>query len=318
MRILIATSTAMLLTLPVASQALPDGTQFSNGPVVTAASGSSQTPSAAACSSYNMLAKTTMAGGNTNVFATGSWVASPAQVVFGASVRTKAKTASGGKVTCQIAIVDTAGMPTTVNAATCVINVSGTNFATYSGKFAKPIVLKPGTRYALVHSGDGQVDHPRNADANAVRVAHYWHPPSSTTWSGPWSSVSWAVQVDCLGGPGRVPEISNTGEPKINTSFAVNLAKAAAHAPCALIIGATRAKIDLTGLGAPGCTLLASTDITLAMKADAAGTAVTTLKVPNNSYYVAKKFAFQWAVIDAKANRLGVALTSGGEATIGK
>jgi hypothetical protein len=98
----------------------------------------------------------------------------------------------------------------------------------------------------------------------------------------------------------------------------VNLGKAAANAPCALIIGAARANIDLSGLGAPGCTLLAATNITLPTKADATGAAVTSLKVPNNSYYVAKKLAFQWAVIDAKANRLGVALTSGGEATIGK
>ncbi|MDP6929020.1 MAG: hypothetical protein QF412_04890, partial [Planctomycetota bacterium] len=137
MRNLIATSAAMLLALPVASQQLPDGTQFSNGPIMTAANGGSQTPTAA-CSSYNMGAKTTMGGGNSNVFATGSWVASAGQTVLGATVRTKAKSAAGGTVTVQIAVTDAAGKPTAINMAKCSIKVTGTTFGNYSGQFAAP------------------------------------------------------------------------------------------------------------------------------------------------------------------------------------
>ena len=85
----------------------------------------------------------------------------------------------------------------------------------------------------------------------------------------------------------------------------------------ALIIGAARTNINLSGLGAPGCAVLVASMVTLAGKASSAGAASTKLKVPNNPYFGGKKLTFQWAVIDAKANRLGLAMTSGGEATIG-
>jgi len=220
MRNLIATSAAILFALPVASQQLPDGTQFSNGPIMTAANGGSQTPTAA-CSSYNMGAKTTMGGGNSNVFATGSWVASAGQSVLGATVRTKAKSAAGGVVTVQLAIADAAGKPTAINMAKCSIKVTGTAFGNYSGQFAAPIKLKGGSRYALIHSGDGQVDHPRNADANAVKVAHYWRPPTGGTWSGPWTSVAWCIQARCTQPPQKTvsPVGYDTKEGNSNNTY---------------------------------------------------------------------------------------------------
>jgi hypothetical protein len=269
------------------------------------------------CLSYNMGAKTTSAGGNANRFATGSFVASAGQSIIGATVRTKAKTAAGGTVTVQVAMTDAAGKPTAVNMAKCTIKVTSTTFGSFSGKFAKPIPLKGGQRFTIIHAGDGQVDHPRNADANAVKVPHYWRSPTGSTWSGPWTSVTWAVQADCSGGASATPAISATGTPKVNASFAVNLGKAANSAPCALIIGAARTNINLAGLGAPGCSVLVASMVTLPGKASSTGAASTKLKVPNNPYFGGKKLNFQWAVIDAKANLLGLAMTSGGEATIG-
>ncbi|MDP6929236.1 MAG: hypothetical protein QF412_05995, partial [Planctomycetota bacterium] len=117
--------------------------------------------------------------------------------------------------TVQIAITDATGKPTAINMAKCSIKVTGTAFGNYSGKFAAPIALKGGTRYTIIHAGDGQVDHPRNADANAVKVAHYWRPPTGSTWSGPWTSVAWCIQADCTNPP--PPElpanITNYGTP---------------------------------------------------------------------------------------------------------
>ena len=50
----------------------------------------------------------------------------------------------------------------------------------------------------------------------------------------------------------------------------------------------------------------------------ATGSVKFKVRVPNNSLLANKSIYFQWVVVDAGANRLGVVLTAGAEATIGK
>jgi len=263
----------------------------------------------ATCHSANMACGTGWSGGNTNVFATSFKVAST-RVATGARLRSQ----NAGVFNIEIWKTDAAGKPTAQVGKSGTITI-GALYANYSGIFPTPIPLPPGD-YALVHNKlSGNSTHP--ICQGGVNSVHYWHPPSATSWNGPFTSVSWAFEVICLSN-GAIPTISNAGVPKVNASFSVELKKAAGNATCALLIGATRTKLDLTGLGAPGCTWLATAHITLGAKADAAGMAATKIAVPNNVWLVNKILDFQWVVIDAGANRLGVALTAGGEATIGK
>ena len=284
------------------------------GSFVTYGAGCKGTGGSSSCYSQNMNCGARWnAGGNSSVFATPFKVAT-ATAATGARLRSN----GAGSFHIELWRTDAAGMPTNpVAKAVTTITILAA-YGSYSGMFPTPIPLVPGN-YALVHNRiTGSSSHP--ICPSGTPSTHYWHPPpasSTATWSGPWNTQGWAFEVICLGG-GSIPTISNTGVPKINASFSVDLKKAAGNAACALFIGATRTKLDLTGMGAPGCLWLATAHITLGTKASAAGMAMTKLAVSNNNWLVNKKLYFQWAVIDAGANRLGVVLTAGGEATIGK
>ena len=263
------------------------------------------------CHSQNMACGSPRAGGNTNVFAT-SFKVTSATVATGARLRTN----SAGKFNVEIWRTDAAGKPTSKLSGTGSITI-GSSYATYTGNFPAPVSLIAGN-YALVHNRvSGSSSHPICPGAPAT--THYWHPPSSSTWSGPWNTQGWAFEVICGGGGGgkAVPLLTNTGTPVVGQSFKLNVSQAKKSARAFILFGATTASINLGALGAPGCVVQARPDFAAAFSIASTGSGSLSVNVPNNKSLLKKSFYNQGVVLDSGANRLGVALTSGGRGTVG-
>jgi len=261
--------------------------------------------------------------GNTNVFAT-PFTMKTAAVADGCILRT----AGAGTFMIQIWTADAAGKPlANIGAGTMKTQAP---FANYPGKFAKPIILKPGN-YCLVRgltSGSGGI-----SGCNVgTKTIHYWYPPAggpppAQPWRGPFTSLPWSFAITCIGGGGGAPitpEIGHSGLPTINKSFTVTLSKAAPQTGATLLVGTSKTvwgplnlPLNLGFLGAPLCDVLASGEITLATATSSTGTGSVKIPLPNNSYLIGKDFHNQWFIIDIKANKLGLATTRLGSGLIG-
>jgi hypothetical protein len=73
----------------------------------------------------------------------------------------------------------------------------------------------------------------------------------------------------------------------------------------------------LAALGAPGCDLLVSVDVTAVTMTDGNGTAVVPVSVPNDPALLDAEFFEQFAVLDLAANSLGFAFSNGGAGVVG-
>ena len=264
------------------------------------------------CHAQNMTCGTPRNGGNTNVFATSFKVAS-ARVATGARLRTN----NAGRFNIEIWRADAAGKPTSKLSGTGSITI-GAGYATYSGNFPAPVPLTPGN-YALVHNRvSGSSSHP--ICPGGTPTTHYWHPPSGSTWSGPWNTQGWAFEVVCSGGGGgnAVPLLTSTGVPMAGNSFKLNVSQAKKGARAFILFGASTSSINLGGIGAAGCVVRATPSIAAGFNIASTGSGSLSVNVPNNTSLIKKSFYNQGVVLDSGANKLGVALTRGGKGTVGK
>jgi len=78
-----------------------------------------------------------------------------------------------------------------------------------------------------------------------------------------------------------------------------------------------RRPLDLGPIGAPGCLLLMSPEITLPQQLDAGGGADFELFLPGDPALMGRRVFHQSAVLDAPANAFGIALTNGVRVDIG-
>jgi len=118
-----------------------------------------------------------------------------------------------------------------------------------------------------------------------------------------WESVtSLGYGTGCLGAV-----IGKSNRPAIGSSdFAVELNGASPGQSAFSSIGGSRTlwgalplPFDLTAAGAPGCSVLASFDLTVPTVTDGAGLASITLPVPNQTALVGRAMYAQWASVDA-------------------
>ena len=242
-------------------------------------------------------------------------------VVTGATIRCS----GAGTVRIELWKTDAAGKPTAqVGKSGTLTVLAKTGYGNHSGKFPTPMPLVPGDYALVLQVTTGSVAHPQCWPQNCKTTCNslpYWQ---RTTALMPWKkggccgSLTTTIALNCVAGMGAVPLLfSSPPVPTVNASFSVDLYRAAVGVPCALFIGATKRSLDLTGLGAPYCTMLTSSDITLGLKSSATGTAKFKVAVPNNSYLANKSIYFQWVVIDKRANNLGIGMSRGGDAYIG-
>ena len=122
-----------------------------------------------------------------------------------------------------------------------------------------------------------------------------------------------------------MPKTGNTGVPKINAAFSIDLANAGLNATAVLILGAsnttwnsTKLPLDLGPYGAGGCWLLVSQDFLVFTKTNATGTASIKVPIPNTASLIGRQAFNQWAVFDLGANAWGLAFSNGGTIKIGK
>jgi len=111
----------------------------------------------------------------------------------------------------------------------------------------------------------------------------------------------------CPGTGGAVPIVSEFGGWPLpgNAEFGLALSNALAGSTALLIFGASdqtwlgaSLPLDLTLLGLPGCSLLASADVLFPAPTSAGGTALFALPVPLDPFLVASFVYFQWYVVD--------------------
>jgi hypothetical protein len=79
-----------------------------------------------------------------------------------------------------------------------------------------------------------------------------------------------------------IPSLHPSGTPTIGAPLTLNVTFARPSTVSVMVIGSTQIAIDLTPIGAPGCFLRASPDITVAVPIGAAGTGSLTIGLPNN------------------------------------
>ncbi len=125
------------------------------------------------------------------------------------------------------------------------------------------------------------------------------------------------------GSPTVVPRIS-AGEGWVSLKQTIGLQRAKAQAPALLLWGFSDKKwktltlpFDLTPLGAKGCSLLCSVDLSLASVTDKDGKAAVSWKIPADPAFGGMLLHHQWFVLDPKANPAGIAVTGAVKSVLG-
>ncbi|MEM7204453.1 MAG: integrin alpha [Planctomycetota bacterium] len=125
------------------------------------------------------------------------------------------------------------------------------------------------------------------------------------------------IGAACPGSTGDLPRTALSGRPAVGETFVTSLRAALPGSFTLLIPGAVRLAFPLSGLGAPGCTLLANPAFVIPVPIDATGKAVFPMPVPDMVEFVGATFYFQWIIVDPTANPLGLVATDLGRVIIG-
>ena len=127
-----------------------------------------------------------------------------------------------------------------------------------------------------------------------------------------------------IGATPAIPTITNSNTPLLGGSFHYELLHSARNAPTGLIIGASNTMsgsiplpFNMAPIGAPGCFLLASTDVILGMLTGPGGDLANTLPVPNNIALDGQSLYIQHFIIDPGTNPLGITTSNAGQLTLG-
>jgi hypothetical protein len=153
-------------------------------------------------------------------------------------------------------------------------------------------------------------------DAGSGQTARLWGTPANATTGAletgyglVLSLVEWTTTA--------VPTLTSAETPQIGNQFPVTLGQARPNAPALLLFGASNQSwsglslpFDLGALGATGCQTLASGELILPVTTRSTGSATITFDIPSNIYILGGRFYNQFAVVDAAANRLGLALSN--------
>jgi hypothetical protein len=230
------------------------------------------------------------------------------------------QTVSGQPIQTNVWIYDrsASGQPGNILGTTTMM-VSGSPAAN-TASFAPPVVI-PAANTDFFVVIDNSVGLRLPICTAGTLETHYFNGPP--TWNGPFSSVRWNYQVNCCGG-GAIPQLTNTGRPAFNTSFTVNVVKAAPTTVAVLFTGFSNSTwngiplpFDLGQLGAPGCSLLAPGAVLQVANTDANGAGSTQVPVPNDASLCGAHAYQQWVILDPTANGLGFVTSNGGDARLG-
>jgi hypothetical protein len=278
-------------------------------------------PSPAECMSDNKTLPLRGSTGSVGVTYALELVAATPLAVLGFQIKQASRTAGNVVVNTLLYDANAAGQPNNV-LATGTMTV-GSAEAFYSTTLNQQVNLAQGQKFFIAFVNSNPSITVGSMDPGTI--VPYWR---NNGTNGAWVQLqtrAWGYIIKCVSSGGAVPGLSNTGVPELTGSFDLNLSLAAANAPAVLLLGqsnstwgAVSLPFSLAGLGAPGCSLLASGELMVVMIANTAGSASTKLSVPNDASLENAGFYNQVLVFDAQANALGLAVTRGGVARIGK
>ncbi len=149
-----------------------------------------------------------------------------------------------------------------------------------------------------------------------------------TVGSGTWvlgSDIAFPVRVLCDTSPRpTIPTLTSATLPTIGQVLDLRMSQVPANASVTVCTGMSASRFgsfalpfDLAQLGAPGCLLRTSIDLTDAFTADAQGRLRAPLRLPNDADLVGRTFYQQAAVLDPAANALSLTLSDAAEVLVG-
>lgn len=168
-------------------------------------------------------------------------------------------------------------------------------------------------------------------DPSTMRVVRFFGEttvavPTDEVWTfGTTSVASYApFGSSCPGSSGTAVHAGGPRLPWTGDTTDLSLSGALPNWAAAFVLGlsdttwgALRLPIDLTVLGAKGCSLYASMDVVVAVPTSSTGTASIAIKVPPSASLAGARFFTQFFAFDAAANSLGMTLTNAVTGTIG-
>ena len=211
----------------------------------------------------------------------------------------------------------TTGQPTKVRVSGKV--TVGTTEKMYSVRFAPTLFAKDALYIIVIDNVDKLV----LPTTSTGTTGNHFEFRNGSWQASIRSDLRWQYRIQHAAG-GEVPVLSNAGLPVLGQSFGVELADAPPQRPVVLFMGTSRTKwgtlslpLDLAGLGAQGCQLLASSEFTIGGVTDTQGKATTSFPLPKLKGLCDLHLYYQYLVLDQQANKLGWVFSNAGDAHFG-
>lgn len=189
-----------------------------------------------------------------------------------------------------------------------------------SATLATPYAVPANTQIFLAFDAQG-IDIPNCTD-NHIRLRSWQL--YSTGWL-PGQLQPWSYLIEADGSPDAFADLRSDDPPRIGTTARLTLSGARANAPVAMFVGTSNTTwsgqslpIDLSPIGAGGCSLLVAADVVLPLKADGIGQSVVPVALPNQVWLAGQRIYAQGVTVDARANQVGITTTNGLDIYIGR
>lgn len=229
---------------------------------------------------------------------------------------------TGAPVTVQAALYGVTGIdPQTTPLATTTVTI-GTSPGFYRGTFPAPVNIAIG-RFWIGIDHSASTSYLADLVAGAAGLGYERATPGSGAWSRTPLIARSSLRALCSLSP-AVPVHGSAGVPAVARSFSLELADARPNAAALLAFGFSNTSFvggalpfSFAPLGAPGCSLLASPDITTVLFTNGAGETATMLTVPNSAALAGGEFYSQFLVVDGDANAFGFVSSNGLRIVVG-
>jgi len=122
----------------------------------------------------------------------------------------------------------------------------------------------------------------------------------------------------CTSSRATLPRLIVGGRAALGRTFVPTLYAGPTTTGILLAVDATRSNIDLTLLGAPGCTVYSLPAFLFATASDSEGRGMVPLAVPNNTAFVGGELQLQWLLLDPTANLFGLITSTAARVKLGR
>ena len=125
------------------------------------------------------------------------------------------------------------------------------------------------------------------------------------------------IGTGCAGSSGMPPTLSSSSVPILGQPFAFQLDDGATSSVGAILFGAVETSLPLDPIGALGCVLYSSAEVSLGFATGPMGSWSGSVVIPNTSAFAGGVFVDQALVVDPPANPAGLVASNAGRATLG-